>query len=475
MSKRKDRINIYFCGENAEEVTGSCIYIETPQRKILLECGLYQSNQIKRDFEINSRKFMFKPSEIDYVFINHSHADHSCLTPRLFKEGFNGKVIVVNDTGQILKLLMSDSAYIMKKDAETLTRKLGKTIEPIYTQEDVDKVFDNMYEYDMNTLYMLDEYISFEYIPAGHIIRSAQLKLYITDNGFTNKILYTSDLGNIQLEKPYVEAFEKETKANIVIAESTYGGNDRTIRKKDREKDLEKMKSVILNTCCEHKGKVLIPCFSLDRTQLIITQLYEMFKSDCSFDLPIIVDSPLSCRITDVYSRILQGEDKELFDNAMSWKNLRFIESPEASKLCVEDKEPKVILSASGMMTAGRSVHYVKSILPDSDSTILFCGFSTENSLAGKIKNGREQKTITIDGKPYRNKCMIVDLHSFTSHIQFEDMVNYYSQINCQAVYLVHGNMEGKLKLKKAIEEKLSQENKTTRIVVVNRSTIGHI
>lgn len=469
---KKDKVKVAFVGENSSSVTGSCTLIEYKDRKVLLECGLYQSNSLKTDYEINTRKFKFKPRDIDYVFVGHTHIDHIGLIPRLYKEGCKAEIVTTHKTVEFMQPLLEDSSFIMERDVQTLSRKKEKSLEPIYDKIDVDNAVKHIRGYDFNKLYKLDETFSFMFIPAGHIVGSAQLILYVReDNGHINKILYTSDLGNVQLDKPFVEPFQKETKANIVIAETTYGANDRTVGKKDRQKDIEKIESVVLATCYDRKGRVLIPCFSLDRTQFILKILYDLFGEDEDFDIPIIVDSPLACKITDIYKYVLEDEDKETIKKIMNWKNVKFISDPSESKLCVANESPKVIISSSGMMTAGRVVHYTKSIIQDSRSTILFCGFSSQNSLAYKIKNGKIQKTINIDGKPYRNRCGIVDLRSFSSHMQREDLLNYYKQINTNCIYLVHGEMQGKLQFAKDLKDILSKENKSTNVCVVNRGT----
>lgn len=471
MSKSKKNIKISFLGKNSEEVTGSMILIETPNKKILLEAGLYQSNNIKTDYMVNSRKLNFKPKEIDYIFIGHPHIDHIGLLPRLFAEGCNAKVIAVKNTNKISKVLLEDSAFIMSRDVDYLSRKSDITYKPIYENKDVGKTHENMIEFDYGEIYTLDDEISFEFVPSGHIICAAQTVIYIKEGNHTHKILYTSDLGNIQLDKPFVKKFKPVHKSTIVIGESTYGLDSKTVNKKKRDKDIEKIKTVIETTCIERKARVLIPCFSLDRTQMMLKMIYDLFSKDESFNIPIIIDSPLSNKITDVYKNILEGEDKDLIDEITNWKNVRFISDAQDSKSCVADKSPKVIISASGMMTAGRSRHYVKSILPNTNDTILFCGFSTEGSLAGKIKNAKNQKTITIDKKVYKNKCGITCLNSFSSHMQREDLINYYKSINSTAIYLVHGDIDGKISLKRDLEEELRKMGKTTKVVCVNKST----
>lgn len=474
MTKKGDKIKVSFVGMNCEEVTGSMTLIEFDKTKILLEAGLYQSNNIKKDYEINSRKFKFKVKEIDYIFVNHVHIDHCGLLPKLYAEGCKAKIIVINDSNKIMRKLLKDSAFIMQKDVETLNRtnKTNGIYKPIYTNDDVEKVFDNIIEYDFKTLYELDENISFEFIPSGHIIRAGQLKLWINRKNKIKTILYTSDLGNIQIkDKPFVDKFEMVEKADLVIGEATYSNPKRESKLRDRIKDIEKIKSVVLETCIDRNSRVLIPTFSLDRTQFLLKILYDLFGEDEKFNIPIIVDSPLSCKITKIYREILEGEDKILIEKIMNWKNVRFIENSDESKIFVSDNTPAIILSASGMMTAGRSRFYVKNLLPNSNATVLFCGYASEGSLAWKIKNGTEQKTINIDGKPYRNKINIVDLLSFSSHMQREDLLNYYSEIQCEKIALVHSNFKDKCEFGKALQNIIANKNKTSKVIIVNKST----
>lgn len=472
MSKKKqNQIKISFIGENSQDVTGSMILIEMNNKTIILECGLYQSNNLKYDYKINSRKFKFKSKDIDIVFINHVHIDHSGLLPRLFAEGCNAKVIMVKDSSKLLEPLLRDSAFIMQRDIESLSRKSNINFKPIYHSEDVDKCLEYIEEYNYNKIYTIDDEVSFEFIPAGHIIRSAQLILYLKQNNCTRKILYTSDIGNIKLDKYYTEALERANNANIVIGECTYSDGTRKIKNKDRVKDLEKIKSVIKETCIDKKSRVLIPIFSLDRSQNILTHLYKLFGEDKSFTIPIILDSPLSIKITEIYNEILDGEDKILLDKVLKWKNVKLIKESDESKMCVNDMSPKVILSASGMMVSGRSRFYVKSILPDSNAMILFVGFATPGSLAGKIKDGKNQKTITIDGKSYKNNCSIVCLNSFTCHMQHDDLLEYYSDINCEKIALVHGKFNDKIEFCNSLQNIIESKNKTSKVICVNQST----
>jgi metallo-beta-lactamase family protein len=471
--KRKDPIKISFVGQNNEHVTGSCILIETMKHKILLECGLFQGNNIKKDHEINSRKFKgFKPKDIDFIFINHAHIDHCGLLPRLYAEGCKAEIISVKDTNEFLNVMLKDSAYIMERDVVNLSRKSDIDFKPIYTDKDVNVCVKYISGHEFNKVYTIDDEISFEFIPAGHIIRSAQLRLWIKHGNTTKKILYTSDIGNVKVEKYFTEKFVPEEQCNLVIGECTYNSSERTIKEKDRQKDLEKIETVIDTICLERNGRVLIPSFSLDRTQNILKILYDIFGKIEDFNVPIILDSPLSSKLTDVYMNILNKDDKLKLQEVLSWKNLKIIKDSSESKLVVGDKGSKIIVSASGMMTAGRSRFYIKSILPDPNSAVLFIGFATPGSLAGKIKDGVKQKTITIDGKAYKNKCQIVDLKSFTCHMQYDDLLKYYSDINCEKIALVHSEFKGKVKFAEDLQKEISRKNKTSKVICVNSSTI---
>jgi metallo-beta-lactamase family protein len=187
------------------------------------------------------------------------------------------------------------------------------------------------------------------------------------------------------------------------------------------------------------------------------------------------VDSPLAVEITNIYRDILTGEDKELIEKICSWENVRFIKDKKESDASVLDKSPKIIISSSGMMQAGRVIKYAQSILPDSRSMTIFIGYSTVGSLAWKIKNGKSNKTITINGKPCANRCSVLELRSFSSHIQYLDMLDYYSQVNCEKIYLVHSEQKSKIEFAKELQEKLEKENKTTKVVATNKTTVARL
>lgn len=447
--------------------------VESDRYKILLEAGLFQSNSPLADYRVNARRLSFKPKDIDFIFIGHAHADHMLLVPRLVAEGFCGKIIAPKGTKALFEIMAADSAYIISKDVEALSRKHKISPTPIYAEDDVQAAMQYFVEYDMNEKVELNEDIAFQFIPSGHIICAAQIKLWLrrgTQN-VTKTILYTSDLGNIMCEKYYVPPFEKVPKANLVIAESTYSDELRAVSAKDRKKDLEKLETIIQQVCLERKEKVLIPIFSLDRCQNLMTHLYDIFGSDPSFDIPVLIDSPMAIRLSDLYDVLLTGGQRRKWGDVRAWGNFRYLMEYGQSQEWMRSDKPCIVLAASGFMQAGRSRQWAKAILPNKNAHVVFVGFATENALAGKIKFGGKQKTITIDGKQYANRCGITDLKSFSGHMQKADMLKYYAGIQCEKLALVHGEFKAKCSFAKELQEKISQNNGSAKVICVNKST----
>lgn len=470
-SKNKNKVKVRFIGKNATEVTGSCVLVETENKKILLECGLAQGETtLLKKYQANSKKFDFKPKTIDYLFVFHLHLDHIGLIGKLIKEGFRGRIIAPKGTKSFYESIGLDSAYLMKKDADDLTNKFKKSFEPIFEENHVKVALDYWEEFEVGEKILLEEDLEIRFLNSGHIINACQGELWIKNNNRTVKIGITSDLGNIKLQQYYVNNFEPIEKANLLIGECTYSDKNRIVTKKNRIKDLEKMESVIRQTCLENKGKVLIPSFALQRTQTILTYLYDIFGADDNFNIPIYVDSPLAIKNCNLFLEELKDEQLEKFQEVMSWKNLYMLPNFTDTKEIIERKESCIFISCSGMLVGGRSVYNCMKLLPSSKNHILFVGYSTEDTLAWKIKQ-KKTKTININGKSVPCRCQITNLTSFTSHMQRDDLINYYSSGNFDKVALVHGEMKNKCEFGKDLQEEISKKNKTTRVVVVNKNT----
>lgn len=477
MAKKDDKIKISFLN-NGTDVTGSCSVIKFLDRTILFEFGgIQQGHTTLENYRLNRDQVSkVKPKEIDMVIGGHfHHYDHGGNVPYLIKHNNGIRIITSKNTSGILKEMWMDSANISERDCEMLSNKYSdKVFVPIYDTDDVEMACERIEEYEPNVIHELDENVSIRYTNSGHIYGAMQCELFIKIKNHIHKILFTSDLGNtyIQDMKPFVEKFEEVTNANIVIGETTYGSRDnKPLSKKIIDKDLEKIKSVIEQFCCDYKRRVLVPVFSLDKCPNMLWIIYNMFKDNKEFDTKVVIDSPLTNRLLDRYSEVLQGDAKDKFDEMLSWKNLIRITDPMESKGAVESMKNVVILSSGGMLQSGRSVKWARSILPNYNDCIILCGYCGEGTLGWKIKNYSEQKTINIDGTPIKNKCQIVNLRSFSSHMQREQLLNYYSNINANKIYLVHGDMDGKVEFAQDLKDEISNKSKTTKVCVVNKGT----
>ncbi len=468
IAKKKKDDGVYFIGQNANDVTGSCIYIKFNGKKVLLECGLYQNNDYLESYNINSEKFQFKPSEIDYVFIGHTHVDHIGLLPRLVKEGFNGKIITSHATAQLMKPLLYNCAFILLSEANTLSYKYKRNYSPIYTENDVINTLSKIVEYDdIHKQYDLDNVISFKWYENSHCVGARQLQLILRDsNGVSKSILYTSDIGSLNTENHYVFNTEIPDNFNkITIMECTYGELGR-ITKKNRKFDLAHLETAI-NTVTERGGSVIMPCFSFSRTQEILTNLYNIYHDNKNFDYDIIVDSILTCDICDLYSTLLFDEDLILWNKVKEWGNVKFIREKEDSLNYVKNHTPKIVLSSSGFCTNGRILSYLHEYLNDKNSMIIFSGYTgADNSyLSYRIKNYKDNKVIKISGDPVENKADSIVLTTFSSHANRKELITYGSKINTEKLVLVHGSEIAKNSLKKDLKEAISKEDKTFKVI----------
>ena len=472
MAKNKDHIKISFVGPAADNVTGSSIYIKTPNRQILLECGLYQScGSLLDNYKINNKHFDYKPKEIDYLFILHNHADHLCASPKLYAKGCTAPMIMPQGSYDIAEILLKDSANIMKSDADELSAKFKRDYRPIYTEVDVEVCLNHYAEYPMEEIIQLDEFVKFRFVPSGHILNSAQIELWVTCGNLTKKIVYTSDLGNVHIHKYYSNTFQSIDKADVLIGESTYCSRSKIANMKMRQKDLEKLEHSIRQTCIEEGARVLIPVFANDRTQNMLTHLYNIFGQDKTFDVPILVDSPMAIRCCNAYSELLEGEDLEQWKQVLKWKNIHFVNDSIESREWRDSNRPVVVLASSGMLVKGRSVGWVYNMLPRAKDRIIFCGFSAEGSIGAIIKEGK-QKTITISGKKRANKCQVTNLLSFSSHCQRDTLLDYYSSVRCEKVVLVHGEMNDKVEFAKDLQTEISKKNNTSKVICSNKGYI---
>lgn len=373
-----------------------------------------------------------------------------------------------------MRELLLDSAKIVSRNAEDLSKRShDKEFPPLFDENDVKNACKLMEEFPFNQKIKIDDEITFEWIPSGHIINSAQLILYITNGSITRKVAFTGDLGNLCVDNYYENKFQPVQNANLLIGECTYADKKRTAKSKDREKDLEKIKAFVQDVCYDSKGRILFPSFSLMRTQTILTVLYDLFHEDENFNIPVYVASPLTYRISQIFSDVLKGEQGEKWKEASNWDKVFFIKDFETLEETVNKGNPGIFLASAGMMNAGYSVYLAEQFLPSSKNGIAFIGYSVEGTLAWKIKQ-KKQKTVTINGKSVASRCRVINLQSFSSHMQREDLCKYYSggfgTGSYTKIVLQHGDMKDRVELAKDIQEMISKRNGTDKVVVCNKS-----
>ena len=474
--KKENKLKISFIGGNSYDVTGSMILDEWNKRKILLDCGLIQGGTTLQDYRDNKNMLTKnKLKNIEYVIVGERHIDHIGNIPYITKTNYDCKVITPAKTKKIFKHMLEDSANIADRDCEMLAKKYkDKVFIPSYTIEDVEHCINQIQELTVGEKIKIDDDITIKFSYSGHIFGACQTELWINVNGKIKHFLYTADLGNIlnYKNRPFTEELDRVNNATIVISESTYGKLDKFVcTEKIIEKDIEKLYSTIEQYTIDKKNRVLIPTFSLDRTPAMLYLIWKKYKDDERFkDVKVIIDSPLSNKLLDVYINELDDEKAELLQEILSWDNIIRVSASEESKYVMENYKNCVVVASSGMCSQGRSKIWLTKILPNANDCLLFSGYCADNTLGGKIKNNK-QKYITIDGKNYPNRCNIVNIQGQSSHMQRNELIKYLSSINCERIYLVHGSTQARIDLAQSLKEKLSEESKTTKVSIVTKGT----
>lgn len=467
----KNKVRLSFIGGNANNVTGSCIIGSFKGFNFLLELGMVQGFSKFENYKENwniLNKIDF--NKIDAIFVNHFHVDHTGLLGHIGTlKDFRGKIICTTETARMLKPLMEDSAKIIEDDCEWLKKSRGIDAIEYYKDVHVYKALEHIREYNLNEVHKLNNSISFKLISNNHVLGSSSLKMYFKDDlGKTHTLFYSSDLGNTIVDKFFVyDDIKYAKKANVAIFESTYGGDKKKpITAKMRKNDVREMKNQMIYTLLEKKGKVIFPSFACDRQENLLVYIKQIIDEDERLkDIDIVVDGKLSSKVIDVYSDVLTGEQKELFDSIRNWKNLKINADYEQTRACLMDDKPQIILSSSGMCEAGRIKEYLKRNLSDKKNTIIFTGFAPENSIGGKIKS-QLQNTIKIDETVCDIRSDIVCLNSFSSHMQKEQILDYCLNMNVSDKYVfVHGESEGKKNIVQELKDELAVHNKTTQVV----------
>ncbi len=443
----------------ARTVTGSKHLLHLDNgKKILLDCGLFQGLGRTKTEELNS-SFGFEPSEIDVLILSHAHIDHSGLIPKLVKDGFVGTIFCTPATKALAVILMEDSAIIQRDDARFANKrrlKEGKPlIEPLYSVEDANKAISFLQPIEYGIWFEVLNGVKCMFTDAGHIIGSAAVHLKIDENSKTTHITFSGDVGrygDMILKSP--QTFPQ---ADYIILESTYGNSLHQDFKPSDDVLLE----WILKTCITKKGKLIIPAFSVGRTQELLYALNNLSNAKKLPRIPVYVDSPLSLEATQVVKSFpnyfnskvqdILEHDKDPFD----FDELTFIQSADESKALNSKTQPCIIISASGMADAGRIKHHIANNIGKNENTILIVGYCEPNSLGGRLMNG--SKEVRIFGEYFKVEAEIGTMRSMSAHGDYDDLCQFLACQNpawVNALFVVHGEEEVQLDFAKRLQKK---------------------
>ena len=456
-------MKIKFCGASTG-VTGSCHLLTSGEHKILLDCGQFQGG--KAQDALNYEKFPFEPSEIECVVLSHAHIDHCGRLPLLTKRGFEGKIYCTDATADLLSVMLKDSAYIHEKETEWKNRKAERAgreqVEPLYTIEDAEKTLSLVSPilYDQQIEINSDMKIVFN--DAGHILGSAITELWVTEDDKESKIVFSGDLG--MEGRPILRDPTYIKKADYVIMETTYGNRIH----KELGSGVEKLIEIILNTT-RRGGNVVIPSFAVGRTQELIYELNRFYDSNNEYrkeldKIFVYIDSPMATTATEIFRRnaqVFDEETKEYIlkgDNPLEFKNLKFTRSSKESQDLNFNKEPKIIISASGMCEAGRIRHHLKHNLWNPKNSIVFVGYQGQGTLGRSLVEGI--KMVTLFGEEIQVNAEIHNLEGFSGHADQNGLFAWLAHFEQKPkqIFLVHGEEESKKDFAKLVNEKLSYE-----------------
>ena len=441
----------------AREVTGSKILLTTESgKRILFDCGMFQGKGLETDGM--NRDLGFDPSLVDHIILTHAHIDHSGLIPYVYKLGFRGSIVCTNATRDLCSIMLADTAYIQEHDTKTFNKRRAKKglplVTPIFTQEDAKEVMALFIGVPYNMNFRIDDKIRVKFTNTGHMLGSGVANLLVTENGRTTRLAFTGDIGRpvnriLASPKPFPQA-------DFLITESTYG--DR-LHQDIISADEELLKTVN-HTCVDKGGKLIIPSFSVGRTQEIVYSLNKFFNQGKLPRVEIYVDSPLAVNATTIFRMHPECFNKEILkvmetdSDPFGFNSLTYITRHEDSKKLNDSKKPCIIISASGMMEAGRIKHHLANNISNPQNTILIVGYCSPVTLGARIARG--DKEVSIFGTVYRVNAEVKSIDSFSGHGDYNEMMDFLSCQNkseLQKTFLVHGEYETQVKYSARLQE----------------------
>jgi len=457
--QRQSRMKLTFWGA-ARQVTGSMHMLQLDSGyTILIDCGL--DYEKKEEFEANNRNFPFFPEDVDLVILTHAHIDHSGNLPNLIRQGYKGQILCTDASVELTKNLLLDSLNVQRiesnkknKPSRGKIKRLNKSeqIATLYNRSHIEQTNEAMVGINFNQVFEVNDEVSIEFFNAGHILGAASVRISVKENGTTKTIGFTGDLGNYNA-KLVVDPMPMPN-LDYLVTESTYGG-----RFHHDSSDAEQLLlDYITNTCVKYRGKLVIPAFSVGRTQSIIFTLNQLYAKGLMPDVKVYTDSPLAIRTTKLYAEhvnLLNEEAKAFYakhGNLFNFPNLYTLESSSDSRLVSTMPEAAVIISAAGMVEGGRIQEHVRYNIGDAYSTILIAGFCAEGTLGYELLKGRP--FVNINKKPKQVYAKIVRTDAFSAHPDQNGLMKYLKDTNYQSlkkIFLVHGDEMSLEMMKKEI------------------------
>ena len=429
----------------AQTTTGSMHLVEANGKRILLDCGLYQGHR-KEAFEKN-RNLPVDPKTIDFVILSHAHIDHSGNLPQLVRQGFRGKVFARQSTTDLCDVMLRDSCFLQKRDLEYINKRRkrdGKALfEPLYEESDVDALMPLFVPTHLHEPREIARGITLEFFNAGHILGSALVQLDIkADHGKNHRLLFSGDLG--QPDQPILRHFEYPSGADILLVESTYA--DRFHPSAD---DVELRLEKYLKYIDRHNSKLLIPAFSVGRTQQIIWYLNRLReKNKVPREVKVYIDSPLSQKATAIYAKhreVYNDEARKMLESGrdpLEYPGMTFVGTPEESMALNGAPGPMIIIAASGMCEGGRVLHHLKNCVSDPDNIILIVGFQAENTLGRRVVEKRDPIKVLGEEVPLRAQVEVIN--ALSAHADRKGLSDWIREVkdNVRMAFAVHGEPE---------------------------------
>ncbi len=440
-------MRIQFIGA-AHEVTGSCTLLTVDDHKYLIDCGMEQGIDVFENAELPITAI-----DIEAVFLTHAHIDHSGMLPKLYKDGFRGKIYSTVETANLCDIMLRDSAHIQESEAEWQSRKSKRagesTVEPVYTTEDAVGALSQFRPTKYNEVVRVSEAVAVRFTDVGHLLGSACIEIWMSEGGEERKIVFSGDVGNT--DQPLIKDPETVEETDYLVIESTYG-NRLHERVADGTADTVEELAAYIERAMSRGGNVVIPSFAVGRTQEILYAIREIKLKGLVSDhpnFPVYVDSPLAVEATGVFLQCghycFDEQTLALVQSGVNpiwFDGLRLSVTSDDSKLINADREPKVIISASGMCEAGRIRHHLKHNLWRSENIILFVGYQADNSLGRQLINGA--KTVRLFGEEIAVHAEIAELHGTSGHADRDGLLAWIKgfKVKPKTVYVNHGNDE---------------------------------